>query len=172
MRSVDHRLALNSPALLSAPSKKSFSSVSSPIFACSDYWKLSRICSGGSLKTRIKMALPSSYPHVQALTALPPQSPPSLHERCGKCRARPLSFKLQRVANVPEHPPPSTRLMSCAHIANRRLSRIIGARGRRGRKQGGLDRQRDLNFRTRLYSSDCEGGRAVRYCPRACWRPC
>src|SRR5205823_13459099 len=31
-------------------------------------------------------------------------------------------------ANVPEHPPPSTRLMSCAHIANRRLSRIIGAR--------------------------------------------
>src|ERR1700757_2335093 len=130
MRSVDHRLALNSPALLSAPSKKSFSSVSSPIFACSDYWKLSRICSGGSLKTRIKMALPSSYPHVQALTALPPQSPPSLHERCGKCRARPLSFKLQRVANVPEHPPPSTRLMSCAHIANRQLSRIIGARPR------------------------------------------
>jgi hypothetical protein len=39
----------------------------------------------------------------------------------------PLSFKLQRVANVPERPPPSTRLMSCAHIANRRLSRIIGA---------------------------------------------
>src|SRR5262245_26146863 len=38
----------------------------------------------------------------------------------------PLSFKLQRVANVPEHPPPSTRLMSCAHIANRQLSRIIG----------------------------------------------
>ena len=38
----------------------------------------------------------------------------------------PLSFKLQRVANVPEHPPPSTRLRSCAHIANRRLSRIIG----------------------------------------------
>ena len=43
----------------------------------------------------------------------------------------PLSFKLQRVANVPEHPPPSTRLMSCAHIANRQLSRIIGARWRR-----------------------------------------
>ena len=38
-----------------------------------------------------------------------------------------LSFKLQRVANVPEHPHPSTRLMSCAHIANRQLSRIIGA---------------------------------------------
>src|SRR6266702_7437920 len=43
----------------------------------------------------------------------------------------PLSFKLQRVENVPEHPPPSNRLMSCAHIANRRLSRIIGARWRR-----------------------------------------
>jgi hypothetical protein len=27
------------------------------------------------LKTRIKMALPSSYPHVQALTALATQSP-------------------------------------------------------------------------------------------------
>ena len=39
----------------------------------------------------------------------------------------PLSFKLQRVANVPEHPLPSTRLMSCTHIANRQLSRIIGA---------------------------------------------
>src|SRR6516164_6450958 len=39
----------------------------------------------------------------------------------------PLSFDPQRVANVPEHPPPSTRLRSCAHIANRRLSRIIGA---------------------------------------------
>ena len=35
---------------------------------------------------------------------------------------------LQHVANVPEHPPPSSRLMSCAHIANRQLSRIIGAR--------------------------------------------
>jgi hypothetical protein len=32
---VDHRFALNSPALPSAPDKKSFSSVSSPIFACS-----------------------------------------------------------------------------------------------------------------------------------------
>src|SRR6202163_2815269 len=34
---VDHRLALSSPALVTAPSKKSFSSVSSPIFACSDF---------------------------------------------------------------------------------------------------------------------------------------
>jgi len=32
---VDHRLALGNPALPSAASKKSFSSVSSPIFACS-----------------------------------------------------------------------------------------------------------------------------------------
>ena len=31
---VDHRFALSSPALVSAPSKKSFSSVSSPILAC------------------------------------------------------------------------------------------------------------------------------------------
>src|SRR6185295_2783993 len=34
---VDHRFALNNPALVSAPSKKSFSSVSSPILACSDF---------------------------------------------------------------------------------------------------------------------------------------
>jgi DDE superfamily endonuclease len=56
------------------------------------------------------------------------QSPPSLHERCGKCRARTSGFKLQRVANVPEHPPPSSRVMSCAHIAKRLLPRIIEAR--------------------------------------------
>jgi hypothetical protein len=37
-----------------------------------------------------------------------------------------LSFNLQRVANVPQHPSPLTRLMSCARIANRRLPRIIG----------------------------------------------
>src|SRR5487761_350239 len=35
MAPVDHRFALNSPALPSAPDKKSFSNVSSPIFACS-----------------------------------------------------------------------------------------------------------------------------------------
>jgi hypothetical protein len=33
VRSVDHRFALSKPALVSAPSKKSFSSASSPIFA-------------------------------------------------------------------------------------------------------------------------------------------
>src|ERR1700716_2792429 len=37
VRTVDHRFALSRPALPSAPSKKSFSSVSSPIFACSDF---------------------------------------------------------------------------------------------------------------------------------------
>ena len=35
MRAVDHRFALGKPALPSAPAKKSFSSVSSPILACS-----------------------------------------------------------------------------------------------------------------------------------------
>src|ERR1700675_2266092 len=34
---VDHRFAFSNPALLSAPSKKSFSNVSSPIFACSAF---------------------------------------------------------------------------------------------------------------------------------------
>jgi hypothetical protein len=33
MTTVDHRFALSNPALVSAPSKKSFSKVSSPIFA-------------------------------------------------------------------------------------------------------------------------------------------
>src|SRR5262245_44318523 len=37
MLAVDHRFALSNPALVSAPSKKSFSSVSSPILACSDF---------------------------------------------------------------------------------------------------------------------------------------
>src|SRR5207237_484449 len=37
VRAVDHRFALSRPALLSAPSKKSFSSVSSPILACNDF---------------------------------------------------------------------------------------------------------------------------------------
>src|SRR5674476_1554548 len=34
---VDHRFALSKPALVSAPSKKSFSSVSAPILACNDF---------------------------------------------------------------------------------------------------------------------------------------
>src|ERR1019366_1218997 len=37
MLGIDHRFALSSPALVSAPSKKSFSSVNWPILACSDF---------------------------------------------------------------------------------------------------------------------------------------
>jgi len=37
MQPVDHRLALSMPALLSALAKKSFSSASSPIFACKTF---------------------------------------------------------------------------------------------------------------------------------------
>ena len=37
VRSVDHRFALSKPALVSAPSKKSFSSANSPILACSAF---------------------------------------------------------------------------------------------------------------------------------------
>jgi len=40
---LDHRFALSIPALLSAPSKKSFSSVSSPILGPVQY-KLSQSC--------------------------------------------------------------------------------------------------------------------------------
>ena len=36
MRTVDHRFTLSSPALPSAPDKKSFSSVNWPIFACNE----------------------------------------------------------------------------------------------------------------------------------------
>src|SRR5258708_29053919 len=39
---VDHRFALSNPALVSAPSKKSFSSVSSPILAWSDFTSTAR----------------------------------------------------------------------------------------------------------------------------------
>jgi hypothetical protein len=69
---------------------------------------------------RLKRALASLRYFTRCQTA-------GSRRRPGKRRARPSAFKLQRVANVPEHPPPSTRLMSCAHIANRQLSRIIGA---------------------------------------------
>jgi transposase InsO family protein len=37
MLTVNHRFALSNPALVSAPAKKSFVSVSSPIFACSSF---------------------------------------------------------------------------------------------------------------------------------------
>src|SRR5437879_13863915 len=42
---VDHRFALSNPALVSAPSKKSFSSVSSPILACSDFTSMAGVAS-------------------------------------------------------------------------------------------------------------------------------
>src|SRR5476649_886870 len=41
---VDHRFALSKPALPSAPSKKSFSSVSSPILACNDFTSMAGSC--------------------------------------------------------------------------------------------------------------------------------
>src|SRR6478609_9208866 len=37
MSALDHRFALSKPALLSAPCKKSFSSVNCPILACSSF---------------------------------------------------------------------------------------------------------------------------------------
>src|SRR2546425_10274624 len=40
---VNHRFALSNPALVSAPSKKSFSSVSSPILACSDFTSMAGV---------------------------------------------------------------------------------------------------------------------------------
>jgi hypothetical protein len=43
---VNHRFALSRPALVSAPSKKSFSSVSSPIFACSDFTSTACVAAG------------------------------------------------------------------------------------------------------------------------------
>src|ERR1700731_3616965 len=48
---IDHRLTPSSPALLSAPSKKSFSSVNCPIFACSTFTSM-----GGATE----LALPAS----------------------------------------------------------------------------------------------------------------
>src|SRR5665213_1647791 len=58
---VDHRLALSRPALLSAPSKKSFSSVSDPILAWSDFTSMA----GGAA------ALPPPGPKT---SAAPPSS--------------------------------------------------------------------------------------------------
>src|SRR3981081_4103387 len=43
---VDHRFAISNPALVSAPSKKSFSSVSSPILACSDFTSIAGAAGG------------------------------------------------------------------------------------------------------------------------------
>jgi hypothetical protein len=58
---VDHRFALSNPALVSAPSKKSLSSISSPILACSDFTSTA----GG--------AVPTPLPGPNTLAA-PPSS--------------------------------------------------------------------------------------------------
>ena len=78
---IDHRFALSKPALPSAPSKKSFSSVSSPIFAWSDlisgeasvcieatkglnsYYLIS---DGGTMSYRTRIRTPS-FPHLQMI---------------------------------------------------------------------------------------------------------
>src|SRR6202011_613241 len=57
---VDHRFALSSPALLSAPSKKSFSSVSSPILACSDFTSTAGVLGAVLPDPKMSEALPSS----------------------------------------------------------------------------------------------------------------
>src|SRR5216110_1614258 len=56
---VDHRFALSNPALVSAPSKKSFSSVSSPILACSDFTSTAGVI-GAVLPTPNTSAAPPS----------------------------------------------------------------------------------------------------------------
>jgi len=58
---VDHRLALSNPALVSAPSKKSFSSVSSPILAWSDFTSIAGMAGvPPPPDPKISEALPSS----------------------------------------------------------------------------------------------------------------
>jgi hypothetical protein len=61
VRAVDHRFALSNPALVSAPSKKSFSSVNSPILACSDF-------------TSMAGSADASPPRGQNTSAAPPSS--------------------------------------------------------------------------------------------------
>src|SRR5262249_10236609 len=57
---VDHRFALSNPALVSAPSKKSFSSVSSPILACSAFTSTAGACVVPVPAPNISAAPPSS----------------------------------------------------------------------------------------------------------------
>src|SRR5471030_2608917 len=57
---VDHRFALSNPALVSAPSKKSFSSVSSPILAWSDFTSIAGMGGVPPPDPKISEALPSS----------------------------------------------------------------------------------------------------------------
>src|ERR1700733_4833175 len=64
---VDHRFALSKPALVSAPSKKSFSSVSSPILACSDFTSIAGAAVAGLPAPNTSDAPPSSWA-FQAVT--------------------------------------------------------------------------------------------------------
>src|SRR4030088_2713724 len=57
---VDHRFALSNPALVSAPSKKSFSSVSSPILAWSDFTSTAGVTCVPPPDPKSSEALPSS----------------------------------------------------------------------------------------------------------------
>src|SRR5215470_6638161 len=57
---VDHRLAFSNPALLSAPSEKSFSKVSSPILACSDFTSIGGVADLPPLGPNTSAAAPSS----------------------------------------------------------------------------------------------------------------
>src|SRR5258708_35985243 len=61
MRTVDHRFALSRPALLSAPSKKSFSGVSSPILACSDFTSTAGVADAMPPGPKTPEAPPSSW---------------------------------------------------------------------------------------------------------------
>ena len=103
MRTVDHRFALSNPALVSAPSKKSFSSVSSPILACSDSntqnlvaglvqdlwqypaWATDAVCE----KVRT-----GQYPEIKL------EFPPTLPQLCRMIRLElaPLKIEQQRIA--------------------------------------------------------------------------
>src|SRR5947207_2900760 len=60
MFTVDHRFALSNPALPSAPSKKSFSSVSSPILACSDFTSIAGVAGAALPGPKTLEAPPSS----------------------------------------------------------------------------------------------------------------
>src|SRR5258705_670095 len=64
---VDHSFALSIPALVSAPSKKSFSSVSSPILACSDFTSTAGVTGAGLPVPNTLEAPPSSWA-FQAVT--------------------------------------------------------------------------------------------------------
>src|SRR5215468_1593124 len=57
---VNHRFALSNPALLSAPSKKSFSNVNSPILACSAFTSTTGSAALPALGPKTSAAPPSS----------------------------------------------------------------------------------------------------------------